>query len=374
MNEEETLLQALARGVPDLWRRLNQPNVSVPDIAVGAQEHPHSQFGKRALNFAGDVVEGLSSPAGLLAAALSGGASAAGRAGLLGISRGARALEAGLNAPAVVQGAQAAMTADSPGQATVGAATAALGARGMKTAGTHSFPPRKVSEAYRRYKGVGSEPPTPLTSWDEGLAKDTADAYEALPHAPGDPEVRAAYQALADETSDQFAFLRDRAGLQMEPWTSPGQPYANSTEMLDDIQTNNRLRYFPTEGGFGSGNTSAHPMLSPGRSGLPVNDEFRAIHDYFGHGQRGFQFGPVGERNAYLEHSAMFSPKARPALTTETHGQNSWVNAGPHLRRADGSLPRKGEPGFVPATARPFADQKAGLLPEEILLRALLGR
>jgi hypothetical protein len=61
----------------------------------------------------------------------------------------------------------------------------------------------------------------------------------------------------------------------------------------------------------------------------------------------------------------MFSPEAVPALTTETRGQNSWVNFGEHMRNPEGNVPKKGEPGFVPATERPYAEQKTGLLPEQ---------
>ena len=57
-------------------------------------------------------------------------------------------------------------------------------------------------------------------------------------------------------------------------------------------------------------------------------------------------------------------PAALPALTSETRDQNSWVNFGPHLRRSDGSLPRKGDPDWIHPAERPFAAQKAGLLPE----------
>ncbi len=58
-----------------------------------------------------------------------------------------------------------------------------------------------------------------------------------------------------------------------------------------------------------------------------------------------------GEENAWVAHSKMFSHEALPALTSETKGQNSWVNNGPH---AD-----------LPVADRPFAEQKAGLLPEK---------
>jgi hypothetical protein len=60
------------------------------------------------------------------------------------------------------------------------------------------------------------------------------------------------------------------------------------------------------------------------------NDVFRIVHDYFGHFAHGHGFRADGEENAWRSHSAMYSDKARPAMTAETRGQNSWVNYGPH--------------------------------------------
>lgn len=50
----------------------------------------------------------------------------------------------------------------------------------------------------------------------------------------------------------------------------------------------------------------------------------------YGHIKDGNGFTPSGEDNAWRSHYAMFSPAARPAMTTETRGQSDWVNFGPH--------------------------------------------
>jgi hypothetical protein len=63
----------------------------------------------------------------------------------------------------------------------------------------------------------------------------------------------------------------------------------------------------------------------------------------------------------------MFSDKAKPALAAETLAQNSWVNYGPHLRKPDGSLPKKGELGYIPPADRKFADQKNIIIPQDVL-------
>jgi len=190
---------------------------------------------------------------------------------------------------------------------------------------------------------------------DEDLGKRAGAAFEAMAHAPNDPQVRSAYDALKAETKAQYDHAT-AAGYTFEPWTKPGQPYTDSADMMRDVRENKRLYYFPTDSGFGSDDRFAdHPLYAhvPGTT-IRYNDLFRAVHDLYAHAQHGHQFGPTGELRAWVEHARMFSPEARKALTTETHGQNSWVNFGPH------------EPWRTPQTERPFADQKANLLPEAV--------
>lgn len=148
--------------------------------------------------------------------------------------------------------------------------------------------------------------------------------------------VEVAYQALLQQVHYQFMFAVEH-GYTFEAWNEDGQPYANSTEMCEDVEKNHHLYYFT--GG------DVHPLLQE------YNNEFRAIHDLFGHAMHGYQFGAKGEHNAWIEHSSMFSPLAQRALTTETRGQNSWVNYGPYRD--------------LPANERPFAEQKCFLLPIE---------
>ena len=203
-----------------------------------------------------------------------------------------------------------------------------------------------------------------------------ADEFERLAHAPESPEVLEAYGDLVREITQQYSHLIDR-GATFTPWVGEGQPYANSQEMVEDILKNRRLFFFPTERGFGEEELGRHPMLADtgltavNSEGVEVpllaNDLFRAVHDWFGHAMSGYAFGPRGEENAWIEHAKMLqSSGAVQALTTETRGQNSWVNYGPHLRRADGTVPARGEEGYVSPVERPYADQKAGLLPPEV--------
>lgn len=230
---------------------------------------------------------------------------------------------------------------------------------------------RGIADRYAEGAGISYTPFTGYIPVSEELAKRVADAYESAEHRPTDPEVAASYDALASETVAQWNFIESE-GYTMEPWTQEGQPYADSREMLADVRDNNHLWFFLTDQGFGTGQVSQHPMLEPagvssGGRELLVNDVFRAVHDFFGHAKEGYEFGPRGELNAYLAHSRMFSETANPALAAETLGQNSWVNFGQHVRRPDGAVPKKGQPGFVPPQDRPFAEQKATVLPSELV-------
>lgn len=173
---------------------------------------------------------------------------------------------------------------------------------------------------------------------DEARASQMAGVYARLKSDPANPEVQRAYRALVDETKAQYQALQD-AGYRFE--FVDEDPYKSSAEMTRDLRENRRLRVFKSKEGD-------HPLLSP-----EENTIFRAVHDAIGHGAGGSQFGPLGEELAYRKHAAMFSPLARRAMATETRGQNSWVNFGPH--RA------------LPPAQRPFAEQKAALWPEEFL-------
>lgn len=214
----------------------------------------------------------------------------------------------------------------------------------------------------------GATPPAPAAAAAGPDQRAVADAYDAMAHAPHDPKVRVAYDALREEIGAQFKQLTD-GGLKVEPWTGEGQPYKTSAAMSADVADNQHLYYYPTEKGFGSAAVANHPLLelSPSGSGLPSNDELRIVHDVLAHAGPGNSFSAKGEYSAFLEHLKTLSPEARKALASETHGQNSWVNFGKHLRNDAGELLTKGEEGYIAPPDRPFAPQKAGLLPEELV-------
>lgn len=196
---------------------------------------------------------------------------------------------------------------------------------------------------YMRRQGIDADVPESFPTMDKGRAARVAAAYEEAPHAPRDPSVDAAYRALADEVLGQYDAL-ERQGIRfsfMKPDGKGGvvDPYAASPSLgYKALRDDKHLEIFPTEAGFGVGSfePTQSPMLGPsgryfGSKEASINDVFRAVHDAYGHfGHGNAFFRAPGEERAWIAHSAMFSPAARRALTSETRGQNSWVNYGPH--------------------------------------------
>lgn len=217
----------------------------------------------------------------------------------------------------------------------------------------------KAAEDYASRAGIDLRRQRSYAQADPRRGRYIAKAYEKMPHAPDDPKVKAAYDALGRETMAQWRALQE-AGAKID-FIKPGMddPYPGGPrEALADLRANHHLWVFPSEQGFGSLNEIAdNPLLAPtgetvGGHPMLVNDAFRAVHDYFGHGMEGANFGARGEENAWRAHQRLFSPEALPALTSETRGQNSWVNFGPY-----------GEANRANQRETVFADQKTGLMP-----------
>lgn len=218
----------------------------------------------------------------------------------------------------------------------------------------------RVAESYIKDKGIA--PLQPFKPHDEQRAKAIADWFQQAHHDPENPEVRRSYEAAKNEIDSQWKHL-EANGYTMEPWTGEGQPYKNSAEMAADVRDNKHVYFFK-----GGDIPADHPLAEVNPElGISYNDQLRAVHDVFGHAERGYQFGPRGEDWAYKRHLAMFSPEARPAVAAETRAQNSWVNFGEHLRNAEGDIPKKGEEGYAPPSERPYAEQKATTMPAEFL-------
>lgn len=232
-----------------------------------------------------------------------------------------------------------------------------------------------ISREYKQLTGNNTPEGVEIYKLDTRTSKKIADAFEAMQHTPDDPIVKEAYNQMVDQTIDQYKAIKD-AGYKIELFDGKGEPYKNSQEMIADVRDNQHLYVLPTNAEFGSAEIteeqrSNNPLLKNTSfkdvNGKPLlaNDIFRFVHDFFGHTERGNSFGAIGEENAWDAHARMYTDLARRAMTTETRGQNSWVNFGPHMRNAEGNLIKKGEPGYKSVSERPFAEQKIGLLPEE---------
>lgn len=231
------------------------------------------------------------------------------------------------------------------------------------------FDARPISEienAAREYmdaRGMDSSPLREYAPVDPARAELIASAYDMMQHAPNDPLVRRAYDAMIQETMDQYGKLRD-AGIEFK-FLREGMndPYARSPSLgYKDLIENGQLYVYPTDFGFGSNaafDPSTNPLLKGvGRVGdkpdAVANDAFRAVHDAFGHfGSGNPFFRAAGEERAFQEHARMYSPEARGAMASETRGQNSWLNYGPY------AVPNRTALGADTV----FADQKTGLLP-----------
>lgn len=227
-----------------------------------------------------------------------------------------------------------------------------------------------VAERYARANGINLKRQAEYVQVDPERAKRIADAYEAMPHAPNDPRVKEAFQNLIRQTKAQYDALvnagykfwfidldrEDNLKYISSPWNA-----------MRDIRANKSMGIFPTEAGFGSGDAvSENPLEatvmdftwpSGDLNGPPrrvvANDLFRAVHDAFGHGLEGSGFRAQGEENAWQAHVRLFTGSAVGAITSETRGQNSWLNYGPNGKA--------NQTAKVEDTV--FADQKTGLMP-----------
>jgi hypothetical protein len=228
---------------------------------------------------------------------------------------------------------------------------------------------RRIAREWVESQGRKYEPITSYRKVDPARAARIAEAFDQMEHAPNDPRVKAAYAKMVEETLSQWEAIK-RSGLQVEFIDiSRGDPYASSPRLAtEDVINNNHLWVFSTDDGFGTegvtskdeGDNPLYKIVDGEQiSGRPVraNDIFRIVHDYFGHVKDGIGFRADGEENAWRSHSRMYSPEAMLAMTTETRGQNSWVNYGPH-----------GENNRTAATeGTVFAPQKIGPLPDWVM-------
>jgi hypothetical protein len=217
----------------------------------------------------------------------------------------------------------------------------------------------KAARAYAADRGIRWRKQSSYVRADPERGARIAREYENMEHNPNDPEVKRAFEAMIEETLAQYQYVK-ASGLKVE-FIEPGMedPYGGDLKKVHADLAAGHLWTFPTDQGFGTLTEAdaSNPLLRPtdemvdGRR-LLANDVFRIVHDFFGHGMEGSGFSARGEENAWQSHMRLYSEAAVPAVTSETRGQNSWVNFGPH-----------GEANRANPKETIYADQKTGLMP-----------
>jgi hypothetical protein len=226
--------------------------------------------------------------------------------------------------------------------------------------------PRALAERELGHEVTPAEQAGELTPEQRAVNERVYQHFDELPENDlANPLVARAYDALARVVDRQIGGLP----IKYEAWADfkdgkwvprEGQPYDSSRAMRDDVLHNNHMWFYVTDAdSFGppGQDFSFHPLLKEtGRkasNGYPMraNDELRVVHDYYAHTMSPVDFGPKGEEAAWRNHMAtMDDPWARWALTSETRGQNSWVNFRPGMEQ-------------LRLVDRGYAPQKAALLP-----------
>ena len=242
----------------------------------------------------------------------------------------------------------------------------------------------EIANEYMNEKGFSTAPIQKITKLDTENSKKIAQEFDKMKPTPNDPETKAAYKAMVDETLEQYEKIISK-GYRVE--INNSEPYDSSADMIADLRDNKRMKIFSTESGFGDEaitdtQRKENPLLQETKykdaNGVPLlaNDVFRFVHDFFGHAKFGNGFGAVGEENAWNIHARMYSPLARRAMTTETRGQNSWVNFSgvnaevfkkrdrARMLRQEGKIEEAKKLTEEVYEEMSFAEQKIGLLPE----------
>jgi hypothetical protein len=226
-----------------------------------------------------------------------------------------------------------------------------------------------VAERYAEANGIPYERQKTYVQLDEDRAQRIAQAYEDMENAPNDPKVKAAYKDMMSQIRKQYDALIDD-GYEFTFFDSATDPYdGNPWNAMRDLRNNKRMAVYGTYDGFGTEGITTEESkgnILLANTGLkwkdqngvehPVtaNDLFRAVHDAFGHGLEGAGFRAQGEENAWQAHARLFTGPALGALTSETRGQNSWLNFGKYGEQNKNAK--------VEDTV--FAPQKIGLMPE----------
>jgi hypothetical protein len=178
--------------------------------------------------------------------------------------------------------------------------------------------------------------------------------YDALVHEPSNAAVARSYARFREQTVQQWNDIIV-SGLTVD-FHDGDHNYASSADMFANLAAGHLYTY-ATDAADAQLPTD-HPMLPVvtmhnGRA-LMLNDVFRAVHDVNGHLRSGGSFALSGEYAAWKEHRTLYSAEALAALWCETRSQSAWTN-------------RFGDHASLPLKDRPFAAQKAGMPPVDLI-------
>ena len=142
-------------------------------------------------------------------------------------------------------------------------------------------------------------------------------AYQKAMKEPEAPGIRDSYESMRQHVNTQYDYMtrpKEAGGMGFQAEFTDTDPYPNPSDMAKDV-AQGRIRAMKTE------TTGGHAYFSN-----EENDRFRAVHDVFGHAAVGRGFSRHGEEAAFVAHRQMFPKEAHAALTSETRGQNSYLN------------------------------------------------
>jgi hypothetical protein len=153
---------------------------------------------------------------------------------------------------------------------------------------TVQYPTQKAYAGHLEYKRNVPEPPSPRTTH----------SYESMR-----ADIGAQYHHLTKPESE--------GGMGFTHEVTEHDPYPTAEAMAADV-AQKRIKTFSTR------TTGGHQFFSN-----EENDQFRAVHDVFGHAAVGRGFSRHGEEAAYRAHAQMFRPSSLPALGSELRHQTS---------------------------------------------------
>lgn len=128
------------------------------------------------------------------------------------------------------------------------------------------------------------------------------------------------YESFVDVVTAQFILMRD----EVDVTPTATDPYSSSAQMFEDIDIRGRLWVFEGGAPFPAGNPLSDIVWLPNGEYWQANVMFRAVHDYYGHWNRGDArpFETLqGELDAWRNHRASMPRRVWGPLWTETVGQ-----------------------------------------------------